>query len=122
MREFCDSVVPAPTAERPVRIGCAKTSTARQELPSQLEALRRAQCHKIFHEQISTRVKVRPELEKALALAHQFEDAAPGTSVLFTVHELERLARNAAELMALSAGRLAPEFSDAPLGEEVFEG
>ncbi|MEV0972049.1 recombinase family protein [Microtetraspora glauca] len=94
---------PAPRTERPVRIGYARTSTARQELASQLEALRRAECHKVFSEQISTRVKVRPELEKALALAHQFKEAAPETPVIFTVHELKRLARNAAELMTLSA-------------------
>jgi hypothetical protein len=97
------AVVPAPRTEQPIRIGYARTSTARQELASQLEALARAQCHKIFSEQISTRVKVRPELEKALALAHQFKEAAPDTPVVFTVHELKRLARNAAELMTLSA-------------------
>ncbi|MEV6576280.1 recombinase family protein [Streptomyces sp. NPDC051577] len=94
---------PGARTERPVRIGYARTSTARQELAGQLEALRRAECHKIFQEQISTRVKVRPELEKALALARQFKEAAPETPVIFTVHELKRLARNAAELMALSA-------------------
>ncbi|WAP55049.1 recombinase family protein [Streptomyces sp. S465] len=44
-----------------------------------------------------------PELEKALALARQFKEAAPETPVIFTVHELKRLARNAAELMTLSA-------------------
>ncbi|AQW48297.1 recombinase family protein [Streptomyces violaceusniger] len=71
------AVVPAPRTERPVRIGYARTSTARQELASQLEALHRAECHKVFQEQISTRVKIRPELEKALALAHQFKEAAP---------------------------------------------
>jgi DNA invertase Pin-like site-specific DNA recombinase len=49
------------------------------------------------------RIKVRPELEKALALARQFKEAAPETPVIFTVHELKRLARNAAELMTLSA-------------------
>lgn len=91
------------SAERPIRIGYARTSTARQELASQLEALRRAECHKIFSEQISTRIKVRPELEKALTLAHQFKEAAPETPVIFTVHELKRLARNAAELMTMSA-------------------
>ena len=95
--------VPAPRTERPVRIGYARTSTARQELASQLEALHRAGCHKVFKGQISTRIKVRPELEKALALAHQFKEAAPETPVIFTVHELKRLARNAAELMTLSA-------------------
>ncbi|WP_167161581.1 recombinase family protein [Streptomyces sp. MBT27] len=97
------AVVPAPRTERPVRIGYARTSTARQELASQLEALHRAECHKVFKEQISTRVKIRPELEKALALAHQFKEAAPETPVILTVHELKRLARNAAELMTLSA-------------------
>lgn len=97
------AAVPAPRTERPVRIGYARTSTARQELASQLEALHRAECHKVFQEQISTRVKVRPELEKALALAHQFKEAAPETPVILTVHELKRLARNAAELMTLSA-------------------
>ncbi|MEU0436376.1 recombinase family protein [Streptomyces sp. NPDC006290] len=84
-------------------IGYARTSTARQELASQLEALHRAECHKVFKEQISTRVKVRPELERVLALAHQFKEAAPETPVILTVHELKRLARNAAELMTLSA-------------------
>ncbi|MFD5415475.1 recombinase family protein [Streptomyces nojiriensis] len=58
--------MPAPRTERPVRIGYAHTSTARQELASQLEALHRAECHKVFREQIGTRVKMRPELEKAL--------------------------------------------------------
>lgn len=96
------SVVPAVGEQRPVRIGYARTSTARQELASQLAALRRAECHKIFSEQISTRVKVRPELEAALALARQFTEAAPDTPVILTVHELKRLARNAAELMTLS--------------------
>ncbi|MFF8556456.1 recombinase family protein [Streptomyces sp. NPDC015501] len=48
------AVVPAPRTERPVRIGYARTSTARQELASQLEALHRAECHKVFQEQIST--------------------------------------------------------------------
>ncbi|MEU6090901.1 recombinase family protein [Streptomyces sp. NPDC047085] len=36
-------------------------------------------------------------------LAHQFKEAAPETPVIFTVHELKRLARNATELMTLSA-------------------
>lgn len=97
------AVVPAPRTERAIRIGYARTSTVRQELASQLEALRRAGCHKIFQEQISTRVKIRPELQKALALAHLLKEAAPETPVIVTVHELKRLARNAAELMTLSA-------------------
>ncbi len=87
----------------PIRIGYARCSTAGQELQSQLGALGRADCRRVFSEKISTRVKVRPELEKALTLAHEIRRAAPGQPVILTVHELKRLARNAAELMALSA-------------------
>ncbi|WP_127357408.1 recombinase family protein [Actinacidiphila soli] len=97
------AAVPAQRTAKPIRIGYARTSTARQELASQLEALREADCHKIYQEQISTRIKVRPELQAALKLARQFKEAAPDTPVIFTVHELKRLARNAAELMTLSA-------------------
>ena len=93
----------AEVAGMPIRIGYARCSTAGQELASQLDALDRADCRRVFSEKISTRVKVRPELEKALALAHEIRQAAPGQPVILTVHELKRLARNAAELMALSA-------------------
>jgi DNA invertase Pin-like site-specific DNA recombinase len=86
-----------------IRIGYARCSTAGQELASQLGALGRADCRRVFSEKISARVKVRPELERALALAHEIRQAAPGQPVILTVHELRRLARNAAELMALSA-------------------
>jgi DNA invertase Pin-like site-specific DNA recombinase len=92
--------VAAPTV---IRIGYARTSTARQELGSQLEALAAAGCHRVFDEQISTRVKVRPALEDALSLARSIKEAAPDQVVILTVHEMKRLARNAAELMSLSA-------------------
>ncbi|MCA2229754.1 recombinase family protein [Nonomuraea aurantiaca] len=96
-------MVPAPHTERPVRIGYARTSTARQEPASQLEALHRAECYKVFKEQISTRVKVRPGLEKALALAHQFKEAAPRrpSSSRCTRSSASRATRP--ELMTLSA-------------------
>src|SRR5664279_3855705 len=48
-------------------------------------------------------IKVRPELDKALILAHEIKTAAPYQPVILAVHELKRLARNAAELMTLSA-------------------
>lgn len=99
------AVVPESGREAlPMRIGYARTSTLRQELASQIEALERACCKKIFQEKISTRVKARPELAKALKLAHELKEVAPGQAVILTVHELKRLARNAAELMVLSAG------------------
>jgi DNA invertase Pin-like site-specific DNA recombinase len=87
----------------PIRIGYARCSTAQQELQTQLDALGRARCTRVFSEKISTRIKVRPELEKALALAHDIKQAAPDQMVILTVHEMKRLARNAAELMTLSA-------------------
>ena len=51
----------------PIRIGYARCSTATQELQSQLDALAAANCTRMFSEKISTRIKIRPELEKALA-------------------------------------------------------
>lgn len=94
--------VPAAPVAKPIRIGYARCSTAQQELQSQLDALAAADCKRIFSEKISTRVKVRPELEKALKLAYDIKEAAPDQEVILTVHELKRLARNAAELMTLS--------------------
>ncbi|WP_328808762.1 recombinase family protein [Nonomuraea montanisoli] len=47
---------------------------------------------------------MRPELDAALALCRDIKSAAPGQTVVFTVHELKRPARNAAELMALAGG------------------
>ncbi len=94
---------PSPGTAQPIRVGYARCSTALQELQSQLDALARAGCTRVFSEKISSRVKVRPELEKALALARDIKQAAPGQPVILTVHEMKRLARNAAELMALAA-------------------
>ncbi|MBT8163039.1 MULTISPECIES: recombinase family protein [Arthrobacter] len=42
-------------------------------------------------------------MEKAVILAHEIKTAAPEQPVILTVHEMKRLARNAAELMTLSA-------------------
>ncbi|MFC9549736.1 recombinase family protein [Rhodococcus sp. NPDC056960] len=86
-----------------IRIGYARCSTAQQELQSQLDALAAAHCTRVFSDKISTRIKIRPELEKALPLAHEINTAAPDQPVILTVHEPKRLARNAAELMTLSA-------------------
>ncbi|MFD4861341.1 recombinase family protein [Streptomyces atratus] len=51
---------------------------------------------------ISTRIKVRPQMEAALTLARQFKEAAPDQAVILTVHEMKRLGRDAAELTALA--------------------
>ncbi len=91
------------TTGPPIRIGYARCSTATQELQTQLDALAAAHCTRVFSEKISTRIKIRPELEKALTLAHEIKTAAPDQPVILTVHEMKRLPRNAAELMTLSA-------------------
>ncbi|GFH37054.1 hypothetical protein SCWH03_32880 [Streptomyces pacificus] len=82
-----------------IRLGYARCSTVGQELQSQLDLLARADCTRVFSEKISTRVKGRPELEKALTLAREFKAAAPNQPVILTVVEMKRFARNAAELM-----------------------
>lgn len=105
-RELADAQADAPShaaTGAPIRIGYARCSTAAQDLRSQLDALERAGCSRVFSEKVSTRVKVRPELDNALHLAREIKAAAPDQTVIVTVHELKRLARNAAELMTLSA-------------------
>lgn len=98
-----NTTTPEPLAGPAIRIGYARCSTAQQELQSQLDILARANCHRVFSEKISTRIKVRPEFEAALALAKEFRKAAPDQPVILTATEMKRLARNAAELMTLSS-------------------
>ncbi|MFJ2259782.1 recombinase family protein [Streptomyces sp. NPDC087844] len=89
-----------PPAVAAIRIGYARCST----LGSQLDALT---AHgiprdKIFSEKISTRVRVRPQFEAALRTAREIKPHAPHCRVIFTVHEMKRLGRDAAELTALA--------------------
>ncbi|MER5422757.1 recombinase family protein [Streptosporangium roseum] len=92
----------APTAD--IRIGYARCSSLTQELQSQLDALTAhgIDRDKIFSEKISTRVRVRPRFEAALALARQIKAHAPHCRVILTVYEMKRLGRDAAELTALA--------------------
>ncbi|MFB6963070.1 recombinase family protein [Streptomyces sp. NPDC056309] len=82
----------------------ARCSTLTQELQSQLDALAKHGIprDKVFSEKISTRVRVRPQFEAALALARQIKAHAPHCRVIFTVYEMKRLGRDAAELTALA--------------------
>ncbi|MEU9064026.1 recombinase family protein [Streptomyces sp. NPDC048430] len=57
---------------------------------------------KILSEKISTRVRVRPQFEAALAAAREIKAHAPHCRVIFTVYEMKRLGRDAAELTALA--------------------
>ncbi|RVX40798.1 DNA invertase Pin-like site-specific DNA recombinase [Nonomuraea polychroma] len=87
---------------RPTRVGYARCSTVQQELQSQLDALEAAGCEPIFSEKISTRVKVRPEFAKAMDYARTIKTAVPHQRVIFTVHEMKRLGRGAAELLTIA--------------------
>lgn len=91
-----------PSAD--IRIGYARCSTLRQELDSQLDALskHRIPRDKIFSEKISTRVRVRSKFEAALAASRQIKAHAPHCRVIFTVYEMKRLGRDAAELTSLA--------------------
>ncbi len=91
-----------PTAD--IRIGYARCSSLTQELQSQLDALagHGIPRDKIFAEKISTRVRVRPQFEAALAAAREIKAHAPHCRVIFTVNEMKRLGRDAAELTALA--------------------
>ncbi|MFC7308864.1 recombinase family protein [Streptomyces monticola] len=91
-----------PSAD--IRIGYARCSTLTRELQSQLDALAKHGIprDKVFSEKISTRVRVRPQFEAALSLARQTKAHAPHCRVIFTVYEMKRLGRDAAELTALA--------------------
>ena len=68
--------MPASSTPNPdIRIGYARCSTLTQELQSQLDALAKhgLEREKVFSEKISTRVRVRPQFEAALALARQIK-------------------------------------------------
>lgn len=97
-----EPAAPIATAA-PIRIGYARCSTAQQDLQIQLDALADANCRSVFSEKISSRIKHRPEFDKALTLARDIKAAAPDQAVILCVHELKRPARNAAELMELAA-------------------
>ncbi|MFI9561454.1 recombinase family protein [Nonomuraea endophytica] len=97
-----DAVVESAASARPTRVGYARCSTAQQELDSQLDALLEAGCDPIFSEKISSRIKVRPKFGEALAYARTIKSAVPHQRVIFTVHEMKRLGRGAAELLAIA--------------------
>ncbi|MFJ4859011.1 recombinase family protein [Streptomyces sp. NPDC088730] len=57
---------------------------------------------KIFAGKISTRIRVRPKSEEGLRTAREVKAHAPHCRVTFTVYEMKRLGRDAAELTALA--------------------
>ncbi|MFJ9591096.1 recombinase family protein [Streptomyces acidicola] len=110
---------PAPLAAgiTAVRIGYARCSTATQELQSQLDALEPV-FFEVFHEKVSTRVKVWPEYEKAVAMARRFKRLHPEVQVILTVHEFRRLGRGTDLLVTVEDLRkagIALEFLSGPI-------
>jgi DNA invertase Pin-like site-specific DNA recombinase len=95
-----EAMAPA-AAVKPTRVGYARCSTAQQELDSQLDALKAAGCEPVFAEKISTRIKVRPKFAQAMDYARTIKQAVPHQRVIVTVHEMKRLGRGAAELLAI---------------------
>ncbi|MGN9788664.1 recombinase family protein [Nonomuraea sp. ZG12] len=81
-------------------------SATRAAHPGTAVAVRRARRardrDRIFSEKISTRVRVRPQFEAALAAARQVKTHAPHCRVILTMYEMKRLGRDAAELTALA--------------------
>ena len=97
-----------------VRIGYARASTVRQTLDTQTGALRAAGITKIFAEKISTRARVKPELDKAVALAREMRSS--GIAVTIVVHEHKRLGRG------IELAQLAEQLRADGIGLEFLTG
>ncbi|MFD8562826.1 recombinase family protein [Streptosporangium canum] len=97
-----------------MRIGYARASTVRQSLDTQLDALKAASVTRVFAEKISTRALVRPELERAVALAAEMR--ASGLAVTLVMHEHKRLGRG------IELAALAEQLRAAGIGLEFLPG
>jgi DNA invertase Pin-like site-specific DNA recombinase len=76
-----------------MRIGYARVSTIDQNLTVQLEALKTAQCDRLFQEKVSSRKTERPELARLLDQIRQ------GDTLIVT--RLDRLARSTRQLLEI---------------------
>ena len=74
-----------------MKIGYARVSTQDQNLDLQLNALKKAGCHKIFREKISGVNRQRPEFQRML------DQLRPSDTVI--VWKLDRLARSTRDLL-----------------------
>lgn len=93
-----EQALAAPPDGAMIRVGYARCSTRGQTLDAQLEALAAAGCRRVFSEKVSTRQKTLPEREAAVAFAAELQEAT-GQRVALTVTALDRVGRDAAELM-----------------------
>jgi len=76
-----------------MKIGYARVSTQDQELGLQLDALKQADCEKIYQEKVSGATRARPQLDALL------DQLRKGDVVI--VWKLDRLARSLKDLVAL---------------------
>jgi len=76
-----------------MRIGYARVSTKDQKLTLQLEALKKANCKRIFREKISGAGRDRPELNRMLDQLREGD--------VVTVWKLDRLARSTRNLLEI---------------------
>lgn len=84
--------VPAdPMPDTSAVIGYARVSTAEQNLDMQVQALKRAECHRIVTEKVSAVSDRRPALENALSMLRDGDT--------FVVWRLDRLARSLTHLL-----------------------
>lgn len=97
-----------------VRIGYARASTVRQSLDTQADSLKAAGVTKVFAEKVSTRAVIRPEFDKAVALAREIR--ASGAAVTIVVHEHKRLGRG------IELAALAEQLRAAGIGLEFLTG
>jgi DNA invertase Pin-like site-specific DNA recombinase len=79
-----------------MRIGYGRVSTRDQNPSAQHDALTAANCEQIFIDKASGKLARRPELDKALLVAHRRGDQ-------FVVTKLDRLGRSLEHLIDLSA-------------------
>ncbi|WP_350356461.1 recombinase family protein [Nocardia sputorum] len=88
----------------------ARVSTVRQPRDTQLDALTAAGVTRVFREKISTRTAIRPELDKAVALAQEMR--ASGVSVTLADHEHKRLGPRHRARRAAQSSRHRPGIFD----------
>src|SRR4051812_30467153 len=79
-----------------MRIGYGRVSTRDQNPNAQHDALTAADCEQIFIDKTSGKLAHRPELEKALLVAHRRDDQ-------LVITKLDRLGRSLEHLIELSA-------------------
>lgn len=76
-----------------MKIGYARVSTSDQTTAAQLAALEAAGCNKVYQEKASTRARMRPELDQALA--------ALNAGDVLVIWRFDRLARSVADMVRI---------------------